>query len=343
MIDLYDLNEQELENFFKKIGEPVYRARQLLNWLYKGINNISEITVFSNELKSKISEKAYIGRLSIVKKQISKDRETIKYLLKLKDKNVVETVVIKYRFGYTQCISTQVGCRMGCAFCASTLNGMERNLSSGEMIEQILTAQRDLGRKMSRIVLMGSGEPFDNYDEVLKFVRCINNRNGLNIGQRHITVSTCGIVPGIMKLADEGLQLNLAVSLHAPNDDIRSKIMPINKKYAISDILKACQYYTLRTNRRVTFEYALIRGVNDSIHHAIELANLLKDMLCHVNLIPVNEVNGQFMRSSEERVQEFARVLQRRGISTTIRRELGSDIDAACGQLRRGYINGQMG
>lgn len=339
MIDLYDLNEKELEKFFEKIDEPAYRARQLINWLYKGINDISEITVFSNDLKNRIKEKAYIGRLSIVKKQLSKDKDTIKYLLKLKDKNVIETVVIKYRFGYTQCVSTQVGCRMGCAFCASTINGMERNLSSGEMIEQILAAQRDLGHKISRVVLMGSGEPFDNYDEVLKFVRCINSDNGLNIGQRHITISTCGIVPGIMKLADEGLQVNLAVSLHAPDDEIRSQIMPINKKYGIADILQACKYYTLRTNRRVTFEYALIRGFNDSIHHAVELARLLRDMLCHVNLIPVNEVNNQFVRPSEERIQEFAKTLQNRGISTTVRRELGSDIDAACGQLRRSYMN----
>ncbi|WP_026487207.1 23S rRNA (adenine(2503)-C(2))-methyltransferase RlmN [Caldanaerobius polysaccharolyticus] len=341
MIDLYDLSIQELEDLFKKIGEPSYRAKQMFDWLYKGIQDISEVTVFSNELKDKLREIAYIGRLSVVKKQLSKDKETIKYLFKLKDKNVIESVVIKYRFGYTQCISTQVGCRMGCAFCASTVDGIERNLTSGEMVEQILAAQRDTGRKMSRVVLMGSGEPMDNYAEVLKFIRCINIERGLNIGQRHITVSTCGIVPGILKLAEEGLQVNLAVSLHAPNDEIRSQLMPINKKYGIKDVLQACKYYVLRTNRRVTFEYALIRGLNDSIHHAVELAKLLKEILCHVNLIPVNNVKDQFLRPSEERVNEFARALQIRGISTTVRRELGSDIKAACGQLRRSYVSGK--
>lgn len=337
MIDVHELNLSEIEDIFYELNEPKYRASQLIEWVYKGVD-ISDITVFSKQLKDKLKEKIYIGKLDIEKKNVSKDKQTVKYLFKLKDGNFIESVVIHYKFGYTQCVSTQVGCRMGCAFCASTENGMVRNLTSGEMLEEILSSQKDLNQRISRVVLMGSGEPLDNFNEVMKFIYKINSEKGLNIGQRHITLSTCGIAPGIIKFADKDTDVNLSVSLHAPTNEKRSEIMPINKKYKIEDIIGACKYYISRTNRRITFEYALIKGVNDSVYDGIELARLIGGMLCHVNLIPINSVDNKFERPNDDKINEFAGVLRSRGIQTTVRRELGSDINAACGQLRRGFI-----
>lgn len=337
--DLRSMTTDELQVVVCELGEPKFRAKQIFEWLHKkNVNTFDEMTNISKSMREKLAEKYKISNLKIVEKKESKDG-TVKYLFALDNDNIIESVFMRYSFGNAVCVSSQAGCRMGCSFCASTLNGLEYNLLAGEILEQVYEIQKDTGERVSNVVLMGSGEPLDNYGNVLKFIRLINDENGLDIGQRHITLSTCGLAEKILLLKEEDLQITLAVSLHAPNDEIRQSIMPVAKKYSMDELLNACKNYADTTKRRVTFEYALIKDVNDSIECAKELSHRLKNMLCHVNLIPVNDVKERnYKRSSETAIQDFADYLNSKGIETTVRRKLGSDINAACGQLRRGYL-----
>ena len=340
--DIKSLYIEEIEGMLKEMGEPKFRAKQIFSWLHaKKAKNFDEMTNLSKPLREKLGEKFKISNVKILEKLVSSDGTT-KYLFSLDDGNVIESVLMRYSYGNAVCVSTQVGCRMGCGFCASTLNGLERNLEAGEILSQIYEISRDIDERISSVVLMGSGEPLDNYDNVIRFIRLLNSRDGADIGQRHITLSTCGLAEKIDKLRGENLQITLAISLHAPNDEIREKTMPVSRKYDMETLLSACRRYSEETKRRITFEYALIRGVNDSAACAKELASKLKGMLCHVNLIPVNDVKErEYVHSSEEQIKSFASILMGRGIETTIRRKLGSDINAACGQLRRSYISKQ--
>ncbi|GFI61240.1 putative dual-specificity RNA methyltransferase RlmN [Clostridiales bacterium] len=337
--DLRSMTIEELQREMELIGEAKFRAKQIFRWFHiKYVDNYAEMTDLSAPLRNKLSENYEIGTIKQAKKFVSKIDNTTKYLFELENNYIIESVFMQYSYGNTVCISTQAGCRMGCQFCASTIDGVEKNLLPSEMLSQVYNIERDKGEKVSGVVLMGSGEPLDNYDNVLKFIRLINSADGKNMGQRHITLSTCGLVKEMYRLADEKLQITLAVSLHAPNDNIRNELMPISKAYPMDELLKACKYYAEKTGRRITFEYALIDGVNDSVDNAIELASRLRDMLCHVNLIPVNNVKERnFVRSSNEAIKHFENTLSSRGIETTVRRKLGSDIDAACGQLRKRY------
>lgn len=337
--DLRSLTLDELQEEMIKIGEAKFRAKQIYRWLHvKYANDFSEMTDLSETLRSKLYESYEIGKVKQVKKLVSKEDNTTKYLFELENNYIIESVFMRYSYGNTMCISTQAGCRMGCAFCASTIDGVEKSLSPSEMLAQIYEAEKDTGENVSGVVLMGSGEPLDNYDNVIKFIRLINSKEGKNMGQRHITLSTCGLINKMYELADENLQITLAVSLHAPNDEIRNTIMPVSKANPMDKLLEACRYYTDKTKRRITFEYSLIKGVNDSPQNAKELASKLRGMLCHVNLIPVNDVKERnYVRSSNESIKTFEEILLSRGIETTIRRKLGSDIDAACGQLRKRY------
>lgn len=336
-IDIKSMTFDELAESFKEIGLPRFRAEQVYSWLHKaGVYSFEEMTNISKDMRLKLSEKYEILSCTIEKKLVSEYDDTVKYLFKLKDGEYIESVLMKYKYGYTICVSSQVGCKMGCAFCASTLGGYCRNLKASEILSQLHAAQRDCDIRISHIVLMGMGEPLDNYDEVMRFLSLVSDEKGLNISMRHISLSTCGLVPKIYDLLDKHLQLTLSVSLHAPNNEIRNKIMPVNKKWDIEELLKACRDYTKQTSRRISFEYAMINGVNDTDECARELAGRLKGMLCHVNLIPANEVTeSKFSRSTKKRVETFASILQKRGITTTVRRSLGSDINASCGQLRR--------
>lgn len=339
MINLLDLSLEELKKWMKDNKEKEFRAKQIFEWIYKGIYNFEDMKNIPKSMTNKLKESFYISVPAVVEKYISKDESTVKFLFKYKDGNIIESVVMKYKHGNTICVSTQVGCKMGCTFCASTIGGVVRSLSNGEILGQVLRAQKETGERISNIVMMGSGEPLDNYDNSLKFIRMVNNENGLNIGQRHITLSTCGIVPKIRKLAKEDLQITLAISLHAPNDDIRRKTMPIASVYSIKELMEACKDYIDKTNRRITFEYALVNDLNDKKVHAEELSSLLNGMLCHVNLIPVNKIDEKdFKSSSTNSIKNFSNILLKNGIQTTIRREMGSDINAACGQLRRRYV-----
>ncbi|HBM76250.1 MAG TPA: 23S rRNA (adenine(2503)-C(2))-methyltransferase RlmN [Clostridiaceae bacterium] len=339
-INLKDMTLSDIEDFCLNLGEKRYRGEQIFRWLYKGISSISEMSNIPETFRIALDEKAYIGMVSIEKKYQSKIDGTVKYLLKLEDGNIIESVLMEYSYGLTACISTQVGCGMGCSFCASTIGGMIRDLSPGEMVDEILSMMRDSNRRISNIVLMGSGEPLANFDNVIKFLEIINSKAGLNVGMRHIAISTCGLVPQIKKLAKLDLQITLAISLHAPNDEIRKRLMPIAQKYTIKEVLDACREYIKITNKRITFEYSLIKGVNDSIENAYELSRILKGMLCHVNLIPINEIRErEYKKTDSKGVKEFKAILESKGIEVTIRRELGSDINAACGQLRKNYIN----
>ena len=339
-IDIKSMNIAELENLLKELGEPKFRAKQIFDWLHaKQVDSFEEMTNLSKGLREKLSETAAINGVEIVRKLVSQIDGTRKYLFALSDGAIIESVLMKYEHGNTVCISTQVGCRMGCKFCASTLDGVERGLTAGEMLSQIYAIQKDCGERVHGTVLMGSGEPLDNYDNVVKFLRLINDPKGQNMGQRHITLSTCGLVDKMYDLAEEDLQITLAVSLHAPNDGIRTQTMPIAKVYSMDKLLQACRDYADKTKRRITFEYALIHGVNDGDEHAWELVKKLRDMLCHVNLIPVNDVKERnYVKSTAERVKRFAGILNENGVETTVRRKLGSDIDAACGQLRRSHM-----
>lgn len=338
--NLMGLNLDEIHEIVLKYREPKYRAKQIFQWIYRGIESIDEMTNLPKTLRENLKKEAIICRLSLVQKYQDEKNKTTKFLFALKDHNIIECVVMRYNYGNTLCISTQVGCRMGCAFCASTKDGMIRNLSAGEMFDEILRSQELIGEKISNIVLMGSGEPLDNYNQVIKFVSLVNDPQTLNIGQRHITLSTCGLVPEIYKFAEENLQVNLSISLHAANDLNRKEIMPIAKKYSIIELMTACDYYIKKTNRRITFEYALIENKNDQLKDAIELGKLLKGKLCHVNLIPINPIKERdYRKSSEKRIQLFKEKLESFGIPTTIRKEMGSSINAACGQLRKGYLD----
>lgn len=339
--DVKSMTISELQQLLIKFGEPSFRAKQIFDWLHqKNATQFEEMTNLSKSLRIKLEENTKICNAKMIKKLVSQIDGTSKYLFLLENGSIIESVLMKYEYGNTVCISTQVGCRMGCTFCASTLDGVERNLTAGEMLSQIYEIQKDCGERISGVVLMGSGEPLDNYDNVLKFIGLINDPNGICIGQRHITLSTCGLVDKINELAQQNLQITLAISLHAPNDSIRNLTMPISKKYPIEELLEACKAYVHYTKRRITFEYAMIHGLNDSDDCALELAKRLKHMLCHVNLIPINDVKERnYSKSSNEKVEKFAQILRAKGIETTIRRKLGSDIDAACGQLRRGYMN----
>lgn len=340
MIDLKDLTFNELENFLTENGEPKFRAKQIFSWLHKGVESFGEMTDISTKTAQKLSEICFISVLKIREKYVSKIDGTVKYLFELQDGNCIESVVMRYKHGISLCISSQVGCRMGCAFCASTIGGLYRNLTSGEILNQVIFAQKDLGERISNIVMMGIGEPLDNYDNVIKFLHNVNDPKGLNIGYRHISLSTCGRVDMMKRLAEEEIPLTLSVSLHAPNNSVRNTIMPINKKYPVEVLIAACRDYIKKTTRRISFEYSLISGVNDSPENAKELAKLLRGMLCHVNLIPVNKVEERnFKKGNKESILRFCRMLNDLGINATVRRELGSDISASCGQLRKKTLN----
>lgn len=335
-IRLIDLTLAEVEKLILDMGQPKFRAKQIFEWIQKGAESFDDMPNIPKALREELSAKAYIGAVKICEKFVSKIDETRKYLLELSDGNFIESVLMKYEYGYTICISSQVGCLMGCKFCASTIGGKIRNLSAGEMLSQIICVQKDLGQRISNVVMMGIGEPFDNFDNVLKFIDLVNAEEGLNIGQRHISISTCGIADKILALAEKKLQITLLISLHAPTNEKRSEIMPINKKYPIEEVLSACREYIKSTSRRISFEYTLISGVNDSIEEADKLSGLLKGMLCHVNLIPVNKVKEiGFEKSSKAGIEAFRARLEKNGIAATVRREMGSDINAACGQLRK--------
>ncbi len=339
-INLMDLSCDELKNFAVQLGEPAFRGKQIFEWIYRGAESFEDMTNISKSFREKLSDVAIIGNAKISEKYISKIDETRKYLLELNDGNYIESVLMKYEYGYTICVSSQVGCKMGCKFCASTLNGWNRNLSPGEILSQIICVQKDLGERISNVVMMGIGEPLDNFENVMKFVELVNAPEGLNIGQRHISISTCGIADKIREMAEKELQITLLISLHAPDDERRSQIMPINNRFNIKEVISACDYYIQKTGRRISFEYTLISGVNDNVEEADKLADLIKGKLCHVNLIPVNKVTETgFDKSSRQRVDAFRVQLEKRGISATVRREMGSDINAACGQLRNRKSN----
>ena len=328
----------EMEACFKELGLPKFRAKQVYTWLHKGVRSYDEMTNLSKDLRQKLAEQFPFYTPQVVRKQESAKDGTIKYLWKLHDGNCVETVLMRYHYGNTVCISTEVGCRMGCAFCASTLGGLVRRLEPHEMLDQVLFTQIDSGLPVSHIVLMGIGEPLDNFDNVMRFLELVNSPDGMNISMRHISLSTCGLVPKIDELAKHKLQISLAISLHGSNDAIRDKVMPVNKAYPIDVLLEACRRYQAETSRRIHFEYAMIDGVNDGEHNARELLKRLKGIQAHVNLIPLNHVEESPLKpSSRAAVAKFQKILEDGGIPATVRRTLGGDIDASCGQLRRKY------
>lgn len=342
MENILDYTLEELSNWMKDNNESAFRAKQVFSWIYKGVWIFEEMKNIPKSMGEKLNNHFYIGIPKIIEKFESDIDGTQKLLLGFKDGNLIESVIMRYKHGNSICISTQVGCRMGCTFCASTLEGIVRNLSAGEILSQIIVAQNQLGERISNVVLMGSGEPLDNYDNVTKFLTLVNADYGLNIGQRHITLSTCGIVPKIYELADKECSITLAISLHAYNDEIRKSIMPIASKYTIKEVIDACKYYVDKTGRRITYEYALVSGINDGTDDAKSLSKLLNGMLCHVNLIPVNEIKENTLkRPSKKTIEDFELILKNNGIEVTVRREMGSDINAACGQLRRSYIETQ--
>ena len=337
--DLKSLTLEELQIEMVSIGEAKFRAKQIFRWLHvKYANSFDEMTDLSEALREKLRKNYEIGAVKQVKKLVSKIDNTTKYLFELENNYIIESVFMHYSYGNTVCISTQAGCRMGCTFCASTIDGVEKSLTPAEMLSQVYEIERDKGESISGVVLMGSGEPLDNYDNVLKFIKLINSKDGKNMGQRHITLSTCGLINKMYDLADEELQITLAVSFHAPNDEIRNRLMPVSKANPMDKLLEACRFYADKTKRRITFEYSLIKGVNDSADNAKELASKLKGMLCHVNLIPINDVKEKdYVKSTNETIKRFEDILLSRGIETTVRKSLGGDIDAACGQLRKRY------
>ena len=336
MKNIKDYNLDDLKKEFVDLGEKPFRAEQVFKWIYESnVVSFYDMTNLSLELRENLKENYTLGVFNILKKQIASDG-TIKYLFDVLDGNAIETVLMKYHHGYSLCVSSQIGCKMGCKFCASTGIAFIRNLTSGEIVEQLLAVERDQNIKISNVVFMGIGEPMDNYDNVVNAIRIINNPKGINIGARHISISTSGVVPGIYKLAEENIQCTLSISLHATTDEQRSKMMPVNNLYSIEELLNACKDYIKMTNRRISFEYALAKDNNDNLEDAKRLVKLLKGMICHVNLIPINKIeNGSFDKSSNENIMKFRDYLNDHGIVATIRRELGSDIDAACGQLRR--------
>lgn len=333
--DLLSMFPDELGELCVSLGQPKYRGKQIFEALYKGARGFDGFTSLPKAFRERLSEEAFIPNAEIARKLVSKIDGTVKYLYRLYDGETVESVFMRYKHGNTMCISTQVGCRMGCAFCASTKAGLVRSLAPSEMLLQILEAERDLNERVSNIVLMGMGEPLDNYENVIKFLKLVNYESGLNIGLRHISLSTCGLVDKIDRLADEGLPVTLSISLHAPNDEKRKETMPIANKYSISQLLDACKRFIDKTGRRISFEYALISGVNDLPEDAHQLGKLLGGMLCHVNLIPVNPIKERSFQSSEKNaIKAFTDILETYKINVTVRRKLGADINASCGQLR---------
>ena len=340
MKNIKDYNLDSLKEEFVNMGEKPFRAEQVFKWLYEEkVKEFDEMTNLSLALREKLKENYTMCNFNILKKQESSDG-TKKYLFDILDGNAIETVLMSYHHGYSLCVSSQVGCKMGCKFCASTGIQFARNLTSGEIVEQILAVEQDNNIRISNIVFMGIGEPLDNYDNVVNAIRIINNQKGINIGARHISISTSGLVPKIYKLAEENIQCTLSISLHATTNEKRSSMMPVNKLYPIEELLKACKDYINKTNRRISFEYALAKDNNDNLEDAKRLVHLLKGMICHVNLIPINKIeNGAYTKSSNENIMKFRDYLNDHGIVATIRRELGSDIDAACGQLRRKNLN----
>lgn len=336
--DIKSMTPEELRDALCDLGQPGYRAGQVFTWLHSGVSGFGEMTNLPKTLRETLEDKFYIANVEIVRKFESRLDETKKYLYRLHDGECVESVLMKYKHGYSVCISTQVGCRMGCSFCASGLDGLCRSLTASEMLSQVQMAGLDNGVRVSNIVLMGMGEPLDNYDNTVRFLDLVSHPAGLNIGLRHISLSTSGVVPGIYRLAEEKKPVTLSISLHAPNDEIRSRIMAVNRKWGVEELLKACRDYIEVCGRRISFEYAMIEGVNDSDACARELAARLRGMRCHVNLIPANPVkeNG-YKRPDARRVEHFSALLNTLGINTTVRRTLGADIDASCGQLRRKY------
>lgn len=335
-----DLSFEELEKAVIEIGEPKFKAKQIYDWLHnKTIDSFEEMSNLSKKTREELSNKFELTKASIQHKLESKIDETKKYVVLFEDNNTCETVFLKYKYGNTACISSQVGCKMGCHFCASTKNGFIRNLTAAEMLKQVYLIQKDTNEKISHIVVMGSGEPLDNYDNLVKFLRMINDEKGLNISLRKITVSTCGIVPNIYKLGDENLPITLAISLHSPTQEKREEILPIAKKYKLNELIKACDYYAGTTSRRLTFEYIMIKNFNDTQEDAINLGKLLKGKLANVNLIPYNMVEEFKNKASDNsQIEKFKRILEENGVEATIRRELGSDINAACGQLRNKFL-----
>lgn len=336
MIDLKDLTFEELEEFLVGMGERKFRAKQIFVWLHRSVTSFDEMTDLSVALRKKLAEVSFVSTAEIERLLVSKIDGTRKYLFRLGDGNMVESVAMYYKHGISVCISCQVGCRMGCKFCASTIGGLVRSLTAGEILNQVLFVQKDIGERISNIVMMGIGEPMDNFDNVIKFLKNVNDEHGINIGYRHISLSTCGVVPNIERLMEYALPITLSISLHAPTDEIRSTIMPVNKAYPVDELLAVCRKYTERTGRRISFEYSVINGVNDSEECAKILASKLKGMLCHVNLIPVNNVEeNDFKKPSADKIRRFMSVIDKYNIPVTVRRELGSDISASCGQLRR--------
>ena len=339
-LDIRSMLFDELAVWVQAVGQPAFRAKQIFEWVHeKGIADAEEMTNVPKKLIEEIKKQGMHG-VEEVTRLVSKQDGTNKFLFRLQDGNVLESVLMRYKHGNSVCISSQVGCRMGCRFCASTIGGLIRNLEASEMLDQIYAIERITGERVSNIVVMGTGEPLDNYDNLIRFIHLLTDEHGLNISQRNITVSTCGIVPGILKLAEEDLQITLALSLHAPNDEVRKTLMPVANKYKLVDILAACHQYFVKTGRRLTFEYSLVSGVNDNLDEARALVNLIKDQQAHVNLIPVNPIKERnYVQSNQKAIQEFKGYLEKHGINVTVRREMGRDIGGACGQLRKSYMD----
>lgn len=338
-IDIKSMNLKELIGFMEEIGEKAFRAKQIYQWIHeKQVDSFDEMTNISKKLIESLKEKTYLTTLKKEAVQISKIDGTRKYLFLLEDGNVIESVLMRYKHGNSVCISSQVGCRMGCRFCASTLDGLVRGLTAGEMLDQIYQIGKDIGERISNVVVMGTGEPLDNYENLLKFIELLTDNNGINISQRNLTVSTCGIVPRMRELADEKLAITLALSLHASNQQKRLELMPVANKYDIGEVIDACKYYFKQTGRRITFEYSLVGGVNDTDEDAKELVQLIRGINCHVNLIPVNPIKERdYVQSNAKVIEAFKNKLEKSGINATVRREMGRDIDGACGQLRKRY------
>ena len=343
--DIASLNWEELQKELLEAGEKKFRASQIYEWIHKkGAEDFSEMTNLSKALREKLEQNFRIPKVEMIARQISKKDGTNKFLFCLEDGNVVESVLMRYKHGNSVCISSQVGCRMGCRFCASTLDGLERNLEPSEMLGQVYRIEKIIGERVSNVVVMGTGEPLDNYDNLLKFIHLLTDEHGLHISQRNVTVSTCGIVPKILSLAEENLQITLALSLHGSTQEKRKQLMPVANKYELSEVLKACDTYFEKTGRRMTYEYSLVHGVNDTDQDAQELSELLHGRNCHLNLIPVNPIKERdYQRPTRENAQKFQNKLEKSGINVTIRREMGSDIDGACGQLRRRFAQAEEG
>ena len=339
--DIKSLLPEEIETAIAKIGEPKYRAKQVFTWLSRGVRSFDEMSDLPKKLRTALEENFFLNAPQPIRKQVSQLDGTIKYLWELSDGNAVETVVMSYQHGNTVCISTQVGCRQGCAFCASTIGGLVRNLEPSEMLDEVLFSQLDSGLPISNIVLMGIGEPLDNYDNVMRFIRLVNHPDGMNIGMRHISLSSCGLTEKIDKLAELNLQLTLSISLHAPDDETRTKLMPANRGRGVDELVVACKRYFKRTGRRISFEYAMIDGVNDSPQQARLLAKIANSCGAHINLIPLNHVEErEFRPSTAENLKNFVKILEESGANATVRRKLGGDVEASCGQLRRNVAKG---